>query len=799
MQMRRIDPWFAIGLFAFFGLLFVALFGERIAPYEPIYFVVSRGDQQRPYAPGEVYPLGSDVLGRDLFSLVLAGARATLIIAIVAGLARVLAGLAIAVAASWWRPLRAVADSLAEIVSAVPATLVAVLIVLIFIRGDTQIFTFVGALLVTGWAGPYRVARTEIERLRGSQFTESAAALGVRRLRLFVRHHLPHLVPILAVSTAQQAVASLVAVAELGVLGIFVGATKFVNVSESVGALTFLRPTDVGALWISEIPEWGGLLANGRGIQNLWTTRWVILVPGVAFAVAAMAISVVGLGIARQYQRRNAFYDLGSRGAAALGIVCVVAVLASALVPERYAAALDWADAARGRVRIGAPLEQAFAESGLRPIGASYAIERQVSQIQQTGPASVNVAGAGEVSEEGDGPTEVLPVLYFASGGAVLDAPIVYASWGLSPADHPQSPTSVGTFGSSPSLGTVVRDWPDDYRAVDVRGKVAVILRMPNIQSNARSITQGQDFELTVTNALKHGAVAVLYIDPGLPTLPITTFRGNLINPYRRLADTVPVLRPDGPPVIVLSLNAGERILGPLGVSPTKIWDGIGRLTTSGPGFAFGQKLIQTDDPISKTSYARDLGALAHVEVPVARVTATPTSFVGVTPGEPSRVLIWAVMPATRGSARPATDALAAFIRSLSGRTGAGIAVVAFDRTVDTVGNARAIADLLGRSRWDTIVVLDDLEGERLRFDTIFGDLIPMFDEYAHRTGARSAITRGISNPETWSWPGMEAFPKSRATIIRATGAEGDVRGDVAALLGYIAGRDALAAPELRR
>src|SRR5256886_4190840 len=423
--MRRIDPWFAIGLVAFFALLFVALFGERIAPYEPIYFVVNRGDLQRPYAPGEVYPLGSDVLGRDLLSLVLAGARATLTIAVVAGLARVFAGLGIAVAASWWRPLRAFADSLAEIVSAVPATLVTVLIVLIFIRGDTQIFTFVGALPVTGWAGPYRIARTEIDRLRGSPFSESALALGVRRLPLFARHHLPHLVPILAVSTAQQAVASLVAVAELGVLGIFVGATKFVNLSESVGPVTFLRPTDVGALWISEIPEWGGLLANGRGIQNLWTTRWVILVPGVAFAVAAMAISAIGLGIARQYQRRNALYDFGSRGAAALGTLCVVAVLASALVPQRYAAAIDWADAARARVTIGAPLEQAFAEGGLRPIGASYAVERQVSQIQQTGPASVNVAGAGEVSEEADGPTEVLPVLYSASGGAVLDAPIV--------------------------------------------------------------------------------------------------------------------------------------------------------------------------------------------------------------------------------------------------------------------------------------------------------------------------------------------------------------------------------------
>src|SRR6266540_481737 len=104
---------------------------------------------------------------------------------------------------------------------------------------------------------------------------------------------------------AQQAVATLVAVAELGVLGLFVGATKFVDVSGSAG---FYRPTDVGALRISEIPEWGGLLANGRGVQNLWTTRWVILVPGVAFAAAAVAMSAVGLGIARQYQRRNALY-----------------------------------------------------------------------------------------------------------------------------------------------------------------------------------------------------------------------------------------------------------------------------------------------------------------------------------------------------------------------------------------------------------------------------------------------------------------------------------------------------------
>jgi hypothetical protein len=74
-----------------------------------------------------------------------------------------------------------------------------------------------------------------------------------------------------------------------------------------------------------------------------------------------------------------------------------------------------------------------------------------------------------------------------------------------------------------------------------------------------------------------------------------------------------------------------------------------------------------------------------------------------------------------------------------------------------------------------------------------------MFDHYAAQTGARADITRSVASTDRWSWPGMEAFPKSRATVLRSAGDGGDLRRDVAALLGYVAGRDALGAPELRR
>ncbi|HVD31892.1 MAG TPA: hypothetical protein VNE19_09305, partial [Methylomirabilota bacterium] len=105
-RLPSIDPWLFIGVVAFFGLIVAALFGERIAPNEPIYFVVEHGRDPRPYEPGIVFPFGSDVLGRDLFSLVLAGARATLTIVLVAGLARVAAGVFVAAVGSWSRPTR---------------------------------------------------------------------------------------------------------------------------------------------------------------------------------------------------------------------------------------------------------------------------------------------------------------------------------------------------------------------------------------------------------------------------------------------------------------------------------------------------------------------------------------------------------------------------------------------------------------------------------------------------------------------------------------------------------------------
>ena len=102
---------------------------------------------------------------------------------------------------------------------------------------------------------------------------------------------------------------------------------------------------------IADPPEWGGLLANARTIESLWTTRWLFLIPGIAFAVTAVAVAIIGFALARRYARRDLTQEVCGRGAAGLAVAVLALFVASTLVPERYAEAREWASAARAEVR----------------------------------------------------------------------------------------------------------------------------------------------------------------------------------------------------------------------------------------------------------------------------------------------------------------------------------------------------------------------------------------------------------------------------------------------------------------
>ncbi len=785
-RMRRADPWLAIGLVGVLALLVAALYGDRLAPHEDIFSLLEGpAGEPRPFAPGGLFPLGSDTAGRDLLSLILIGARTTLAIVVVAGIARVAAGLALSLVASWWAKPRYALDALAEVASAIPATLVAVLAILALFASDPHPAGFIGALLVTGWAGPYRVFRAELERLGGAPFTDGALTLGVGRGALFARHHLPHLVPIVALQSSQHIAAALVALAELGVLSIFVGPTRFLNLTES---LRVVRQGGFLVVRLSEIPEWGGLLANARGIENLYTTRWVFLVPGLAFAVTAVAFGALGIGIARQFRRRNLLDDLASPRTALVAVGVAALVAGSFLVPPRYAAASDWSRAARDSVSADADLEQAFAAAGLQPLGASYAIEGTTTRLRQVAPSQLEIRGAraGTRLREGLGAAgDYQPVLYDAAGGGMLDVPVVFAGWGIAPSDIAE--LQVGAF-SPPDLGRAVKDWADDYAAVDVRGKAVLILRLQSVLTGPRA-TQGPDFQSTVANALKRGAAAVLYVDPLRKTYPTVTRVGGRVNPYLRLAEVAPLENASRPPVFALDVAAADRFLEGSRPTATEIY---ARLSETSGG-------VRASDASTRISLARPLPVTAHIELPIALVRSTSRTLAANTPAPPGtpRIVVWAVAPDPDDRSRAAADAIAAAARAVGSHPGPAVTLVAFDPSADVTADARAVRQLMAGAPIDLVLVVQSMLGGKLQFQTAYGDLVPVIDRYAELAGARYRITRVASPIDLVQWPGIAAFPTTRSVVIRGDGAVGDVRADAAAVIGQAIGRWVLGAPEL--
>jgi peptide/nickel transport system permease protein len=793
-----LDPLMLGAFAAFVGLLVPALLGDRIAPHEPIYFVVEHGSDPRPYDPGLVFPLGSDVLGRDLFSLVLAGARATLTIVLLSGIARVVAGVVVATLGTWWRPARVVIDMLGELASAIPATLVALFLVKVFVRTETSLLVFIGALLVTGWAGPYRVIRAELDRLAVMPFTQGARAMGVGRSRLFWRHHLPHVVPVLATNTSQQIVASLVLVAELGVLGAALGVTRTINIAES---LSLVLPTQVNSAQIPDPPEWGGLLANARTIESLWTTRWLIFVPGVAFAIAAVAIGVIGFALARRYATRDVIADLRSRSAAAFGVAVLAMFVVSSLVPERYVAAREWAADARAELRPTVDIESAFGDAGLRPIGPSFGVTREISSVVQTGPASVSIAGVRlnepfphSVTSAPDRGRTARSFVTQHTGGGVVEAPLVFAGRGISADDYEPTPQPV-VAARRPDFARLIRDYnyADDYAGIDVRGKVVLLTRFVGIAGpgNTRlfegSAARGPLPEDSIKNAIKRGAAAVIFVDPALYLYTDIGSVGTVYglgdlnggnNPYLRDEQFYPATSTGGVPVFVVGDTEARRLAEPLGIDLS-------------PFFRFDERGAAR----YKVSPSRDLGVTARVEVPLERQTATVTSYVAEIAGAPAdagRIVVWS--PRRDRAPHPSADVLAALGRSLADRR-VPVVLVDFDPAVNADTNAKLIGELLKDRRIELVVVLDRLDGPALRLTTPHGDLIPAFDLYAEKAGAPHVTT--LTTPTIASIAHVAPFFDVKTVLVEGSGGEGDARADAAALVGYLAGRLALGAEEL--
>ena len=253
-----------------FGLLVVlvtvlaALLAPHLAPYAPDeQFFDGLTLEGAPLPPDARFWLGTDLLGRDLLSRLIWGARTSLLIGVVANGAAVLLGTALGVTAGFLRGwLGAAIMRFTDLMMAFPALLLAIALAAIF-RPSLWIVALVIALV--NWVQIARITYTETTALAEREFIEAARAVGAGPSRILFTHILPHLVPTMLV---------------WGTLGI--ATTVLLEATLSYLGVGVRPPT----------PSWGNIIFENQ----TWfaTAPWLVFFPGAAILLLALAFNLLG-------------------------------------------------------------------------------------------------------------------------------------------------------------------------------------------------------------------------------------------------------------------------------------------------------------------------------------------------------------------------------------------------------------------------------------------------------------------------------------------------------------------------
>ena len=215
------------------GLFLLVLFGPLWAPINPYiagqhvvpHFDAETGEWvQPPLSPSAKYPLGTDQWGNDILSMLMYGARNTLIAGAFVTMTRVLLGLALGSLAGWNE--NKFADRLimgtSGVIMAVPILISSMILVYALdIRRGLPVF--IVALSVIGWTEIAQYIRGEFLIIRKMPYIEGARAVGANDLGIAVRHALPNLLPQLLVIIFLEFGAVLLLMGELAFIGVFIG------------------------------------------------------------------------------------------------------------------------------------------------------------------------------------------------------------------------------------------------------------------------------------------------------------------------------------------------------------------------------------------------------------------------------------------------------------------------------------------------------------------------------------------------------------------------------------------------
>jgi peptide/nickel transport system permease protein len=254
----------AIGVVVLLLIVMAAALAPELAPYDP-------DDQLQdgisadgsPLPPSDDHLLGTDLLGRDLLSRLLFGARTSLLIGLLANGISITIGTSLGLIAGYVRgPIGSVIMRFTDLMMAFPALLLAIALSAIF---EPSLWIVAMVIAMVNWVQIARVIYTETTTLAERDFVVAARGLGARPARVLTHHILPHLMPTILVWATLGVATTVLLEATLSYLGIGV------------------RPPT---------PSWGNIIYEN---QTYFTSApWLVFAPGIAIAMLAFSCNLVG-------------------------------------------------------------------------------------------------------------------------------------------------------------------------------------------------------------------------------------------------------------------------------------------------------------------------------------------------------------------------------------------------------------------------------------------------------------------------------------------------------------------------
>jgi len=259
------NPIGVIGGIILLTVIVGAVFADYVAPHEPNKQRLMARFKPPFWADGGsmTYPLGTDNVGRDIWSRIIHGSRISLIVGICAVGVSMLIGVTLGLASGFWGGrIDATIMALVDIMLAFPQLILAFAMVAVLGPGIGNIILVLG---LTGWERYARVVRAEVLALREREFVQAARAVGVSNPKIVFGHIMPNTFSSVIVMATLQTAQAILAEAALSFLGLGTGRTY---------------------------PSWGQMISLGRDyISIAW---WLSTFPGLAILLTVLAINLVG-------------------------------------------------------------------------------------------------------------------------------------------------------------------------------------------------------------------------------------------------------------------------------------------------------------------------------------------------------------------------------------------------------------------------------------------------------------------------------------------------------------------------